>query len=392
MPGGSHSYSARFSVPFEYEVCFTRNVFAPDNRALVDALGGRERKRQRCLVVLDSGLVAAWPGLPASIATYAAAHAAELELVGAPLVVPGGEEAKNDLAHVVRVQRALADGGIDRHAFCLIAGGGAVLDMAGFAAATCHRGVRVVRLPTTVLGQNDSGVGVKNGVNAFGFKNFVGSFAPPFAVINDFDFLSTLSRRDRIAGMAEAVKVALVRDRAFFEWLCAHARELAALEPEPTAYMVERCARLHVEHICSSGDPFEFGSARPLDFGHWAAHKLEGLTQHRLRHGEAVGIGLALDTRYSFLAGLLAEAEAAMIHRLLLDLGFNLYDRAFELSDAAGQPRVLEGLREFQEHLGGELTVSLLRAPGQAIDVHHMDPVLIQRCIAWLAEQSRSVA
>jgi len=392
MPGASHSYSARFSVPFEYEVHFTRDVFAPNNRVLVDALGRRERKRQRFLAVLDSGLVAAWPGLEASIASYAAAHEAELELVGSPVVVPGGEDAKNDLAHVVRVQRALADGGIDRHAFCLIAGGGAVLDMAGFAAATCHRGVRVVRLPTTVLGQNDSGVGVKNGVNAFGFKNFVGSFAPPFAVVNDLAFLTTLSRRDRIAGMAEAVKVALVRDRAFFEWLCAHAGELAALEPEATACMVERCARLHVEHICTSGDPFEFGSARPLDFGHWAAHKLEGLTQHRLRHGEAVGIGLALDTRYSCEAGLLGEAEAAMIHRLLLDLGFNLYDRAFELLDPSGQPRVLEGLREFQEHLGGELTVSLLRAPGQAVDVHHMDPVLIQRCIAWLAEQSRSLA
>jgi 3-dehydroquinate synthase len=393
MTGGSPSYSARFSVPFEYEVHFTHHVFAPHNRVLLDALGRRERgKRQRCLVVLDAGLVAAWPQLEATIGAYAAAHAGELELAGPPLVVPGGEDAKNDLAHVVRVQRALADGGIDRHAFCVIAGGGAVLDMAGFAAATCHRGVRVLRLPTTVLGQNDSGVGVKNGVNAFGFKNFVGSFAPPFAVINDLEFLSTLSRRDRIAGMAEAVKVALVRDRPFFEWLCAHAAELAALEPAATAYMVERCARLHVEHICSSGDPFEFGSARPLDFGHWAAHKLEGLTQHRLRHGEAVGIGLALDTRYSCEVGLLGEADAAMIQRLLLDLGFQLYDRALELLDGAGQPRVLEGLREFQEHLGGELTVSLLRAPGDAVDTHHMDLAVIQRCIAWLAEQSRSLA
>jgi 3-dehydroquinate synthase len=393
MPAGHHSLRARFSVPFEYEVRFTRGVFAPDNRALVDALARREPgKRQRCLVVLDAGLEQAWPGLSSAIRGYASAHHAELELAGDPLVVPGGEAVKNDPAQVVRVQRALAEHGIDRHAYCVIAGGGAVLDMAGFAAATAHRGVRVVRLPSTVLAQNDSGVGVKNGVNAFGFKNFVGSFAPPFAVLADLDFLSTLSRRDRIAGMAEAVKVALVRDAAYFEWLCAHAEQLAALEPEATAYMVERCARLHVEHICSSGDPFEFGSARPLDFGHWAAHKLEGLTEHRLRHGEAVAIGLALDTRYSFEAGLLGEADAARIVRLLAQLGFTLYDDALELRDAAGRPRVLDGLREFQEHLGGELTVSLLRAPGVAVDTHHMAPELIQRCITWLRAQNRTLA
>ncbi len=84
--------------------------------------------------------------------------------------------------------------------------------MVGFVAATTHRGVRHVRVPTTVLAQNDSGVGVKNGVNAFGVKNFVGTFAPPFAVLNDANFLRTLHPRDRIAGMAEAVKVALIRD------------------------------------------------------------------------------------------------------------------------------------------------------------------------------------
>jgi 3-dehydroquinate synthase len=393
MSGGDHSLSARFAVPFEYEVRFTRNVFAPDNLALLEALSRREPdKRHRCFFVLDAGVARAWPELASAARGYVSAHRGRLELAGEPLIVPGGEASKNDPAEVVRVQRALADHGIDRHAFCIIAGGGAVLDMAGFAAATVHRGVRLVRLPTTVLAQNDSGVGVKNGVNAFGFKNFVGSFAPPFAVVNDFDFLSTLSPRDRVAGMAEAVKVALVRDAAFFDWLCEHSARLAALEPEATAYMVERCARLHVEHICSSGDPFEFGSARPLDFGHWAAHKLEGLTQHRLRHGEAVAIGIALDTRYSLEAGLLRDGHATRIVSLLRELGFRLYDGAFELLDPQGVPRVLEGLREFQEHLGGELTVSLLRAPGVAVDVHHMDPALIQRCIAWLRAQNRSAA
>jgi 3-dehydroquinate synthase len=390
MSAGEHSLKARFSVPFAYEVRFTRGVFAPHNPALLEALCQREpARRQRLFVIVDRGVERAWPELVASIRGYAERHAERLELAGDPLVVLGGEEAKNDPDAPRSVLLALAQHGIDRHSFVVIIGGGAVLDMAGFAAATAHRGVRVVRLPTTVLSQNDSGVGVKNGVNAFGFKNFVGSFAPPYAVINDFDFLSSLSRRDRIAGMAEAVKVALVRDARFFTWLCENAPRLAALEPEATEHMVRQCARLHVEHICGSGDPFEFGSARPLDFGHWAAHKLESLTEHRLRHGEAVAIGIALDSRYSLESGLLSATDFGEIYGLLGTLGFRLYDAALELRDANGQRRVLEGLREFREHLGGELTVSLLQAPGRALDCHEMDVGRIERCIGWLERESR---
>src|SRR6185312_16684743 len=158
--------------------------------------------------------------------------------------------------------------------------------------------------PTTVLAQNDAGIGVKNGINAFGAKNMLGTFAAPFAVINDGRFLATLGERDRIAGMAEAVKVALVRDAKFFAWLRAAAPRLAAFDRDAVAQSIRRCAELHLAHIATGGDPFELGNARPLDFGHWAAHKLEVMTDHALRHGEAVALGMALDARYSVEAGL----------------------------------------------------------------------------------------
>ena len=387
---GEHDLAVSFAVPFRYAVHFTEQVFDPGNRVLVDAVRRLEPgRRHRLMVVLDDGVERAHPGLVRSLKHYAVAHADSLSLEGDPILVPGGEQCKNDAALVTRLHERMAAIGLDRHSFCMVIGGGAVQDMAGFAAATCHRGVRLVRLPTTVLGQNDSGVGVKNGVNAFGLKNFVGSFAVPFAVINDFAFLSTLARRDRVAGMAEAVKVALIRDARFFEWLCDHAGRLARLEPEATRIMIRECARLHVEHIAGAGDPFELGSSRPLDYGHWAAHKLESLTEHRLRHGEAVGIGLALDSRYSVEAGLLDPASGERIQRLLVDLGFVLHDPALDQRDRAGQLRVLEGLREFREHLGGELTISLLRAPGQALNVHEMDVALVARCISWLGERYR---
>jgi 3-dehydroquinate synthase len=390
---GEHDLAVSFAVPFRYDVHFTDRVFEPENQVFVAAVRRLEpARRHRLLVVVDAGVAAAHPQLTAGLGRYVSAHSGALSLAADPIIVPGGEPSKNDPALVSALHERMAAVGLDRQSFCVVIGGGAVQDMAGFAAATCHRGVRVIRLPTTVLGQNDSGVGVKNGVNAFGMKNFVGSFAVPFAVINDFEFLGTLSLRDRVAGMAEAVKVALIRDARFFEWLCEHAGELARLEPEATRVMIRECARLHVEHIAGGGDPFELGSSRPLDYGHWAAHKLESLTDHRLRHGEAVGIGLALDTRYSVLAGLLDAATGERIVRLLSELGFRLYDPALELRGRAGELRVLEGLREFREHLGGELTISLLRGPGQSINVHEMDLEKVAACIGWLSERYDNAA
>jgi 3-dehydroquinate synthase len=249
--------------------------------------------------------------------------------------------------------------------------------------------VRHIRCPTTVLAQSDSGVGVKNAINAFGLKNLLGTFAPPFAVINDSAFLDVLPARDKRAGVAEAVKVALIRDGAFFDWIEREAKVLTAFEPNALNALVRRCARLHMRQIACGGDPFESGSARPLDFGHWSAHKLETLTRHALRHGEAVAIGIALDSRYSVLAGLLPEGEDTRIVRLLQALGFTLWDDALDLRDASAHRRIIAGIADFQEHLGGELTVTLLAAIGHGVEVHAMDEELIERAIEWLKGRSR---
>jgi 3-dehydroquinate synthase len=298
-------------------------------------------------------------------------------------MVEGGEHVKNDPGAVAALQARLDALRVDRQSHVVIVGGGALLDMAGYVAGVVHRGIRVTRVPTTVLAQGDSGVGVKNGVNAFGKKNFLGTFAPPFAVINDRRFLETLGRRDTVAGMAEAVKVALIRDADFFAWLTAHADALAACEADPLHHLVRRGAELHLEHIATSGDPFEMGSARPLDFGHWAAHKLESLTRNRLRHGEAVAIGVALDTVYSVRTGLLAPAALEPILTLLERLGLRLWDDALDLGPAK-RPTVLDGLEEFREHLGGELTVTLLREIGRGVEVHEMREDAILNALAEL--------
>lgn len=374
-----------FSVRFEFPVVFTSGLFDPANPALVEALAAREPgKRHRCLVFVDEGPASARPGLIAGIEAYAAAHAERMELVAAPAIVAGGERIKTELAHLELLQDRIHELRIDRHSYVIAVGGGAMLDAVGLAAATAHRGVRLVRVPTTVLAQNDSGVGVKNAVNLKGVKNYCGTFAPPWAVLNDEDFLRALPPRERIAGIAEAVKVALIRDGAFFRWLEANASALATFEPAAERWMIRRCAALHMRQIGEGGDPFETGSARPLDFGHWSAHKLEALTRHHVRHGEAVAIGIALDARYSVLAGLLPAGEDARVAALLEHLGFRIWHPALEATDAAGASLLLRGLDEFREHLGGELTITLLSALGTGVEVNEMRADLVADSMAWL--------
>ncbi len=266
----------------------------------------------------------------------------------------------------------------------MVIGGGAVIDMVGYAAATAHRGVRLIRVPTTVLSQNDSAVGVKNSVNAFGKKNFLGTFAPPAAVLNDSAFLSTLSDRDWRSGISEAIKVALLKDFKFFEFIEQHAGRLATRDMESMQWLIYRCAQLHLEHIATSGDPFEFGSSRPLDFGHWAAHKLEQLSNYSLRHGEAVAIGLALDSTYAYLSGLLSEESWRRILDVILAVGLPVYAPELSRHDHSNERCVLQGLNEFREHLGGRLTIMLLEGIGQGIEVHEMDEDRIVQSIALL--------
>ncbi|MDH3663870.1 MAG: 3-dehydroquinate synthase [Alphaproteobacteria bacterium] len=383
--GGPSVAWQRFQVSYDYPVHFTRGLFTPENPVLIDSLARLEpTKRHRCLVFIDDGVLCSNPGLKAAVIAYAEAHGDHIDLACPPIPVPGGERIKNELYFIEDIQQRLVDHHLDRHSYVIVIGGGAVLDAVGLVAATTHRGVRLIRVPTTVLSQNDSGVGVKNGVNLQGVKNFIGTFAPPFAVLNDSDLIEELPSREKIAGMAEAVKVALIRDAAFFTWLERNADDLVTFAPEAMATMIRRCAELHMHQIGHGGDPFEAGSARPLDFGHWSAHKLESLTHHHLRHGEAVAIGIALDARYSVLIGLLAEGEDIRIVSLLEHLGFRLWHPALETTANDGTVAVIKGLKDFQEHLGGELTVTLLEDIGVGVEVHDVDEAIMLEAIAWL--------
>ncbi len=374
-----------FSVPFKYEVSFSRNIFSPENTLLADTIRSQTTHAPaKVLIILDDGLMPHYPHLIEKINHYFNAFQAIANLTRSPMLVAGGEKAKNTHEYVDQILEAINEDGIDRHALTIAIGGGAVLDMAGYASSIAHRGVRHIRIPTTVLSQNDSGVGVKNAINYFGKKNFIGCFDPPKAVINDLTFLQTLDDRDWRSGISEAVKVALIKDLAFFEFLEQHSQDFNERDLTVMEKQIIRCAELHMEHI-SSGDPFEMGSSRPLDFGHWAAHKLEQLTDYEVRHGEAVAIGISLDTTYSYLKGMISQADWSRVIQLFKNLGFDIFHPALELT-IDQKPVLLEGLREFREHLGGQLTIMLLESLGRGKEVHEMDEDLILKSMKALKE------
>jgi 3-dehydroquinate synthase len=377
--------SCQFEVPFRFPVYFTEGVFDRDNELLQNVLHGDGKRRQKLLAVMDEGLVAATPELPDALSEYLSDS--NLELVRDPVVLPGGEVLKNEPGAVTELYRLVERYKLSRHSFIVAIGGGALLDVVGFAAATVHRGVRYIRLPSTTLSQADAGVGVKNGINVLGKKNFIGTFAPPLAVLNDSRFLQTLSPATKAAGYIEAIKVGLIRDADFFFEIESMAEALNHFEPAAMQRVIRRCAELHVKHIAESGDPFERGSARPLDFGHWAGHKLEQLSSFRLSHGEAVAIGIALDVIYSREAGYLEPAEAGRILALMQRLGFPSFATEMLNLDA-----LLAGLDEFREHLGGELTITLLRGVGRGFEVHEISASIIVRAIEELRERNRLLA
>lgn len=373
-----------FSVPYEYQLYFTKGLFHIENTLFYDIV--QEYKPQggvKILFVIDDGVDYHHKGLRAQIRAYCEKYDSCLTYTDT-LVVAGGEQAKNENAHVEKVLQGINANAICRHSFVVVIGGGAVIDMVGYAAAIAHRGVKLIRIPTTVLSQNDSAVGVKNSINIFGKKNFLGTFAPPFAIINDQDFLLTLEQRDWISGVSEAIKVALIKDRAFFDFIAQNAQALKERDRETMQYLIYKCAEMHMAHIAQGGDPFEQGSSRPLDFGHWAAHKMEAMTHYTLRHGEAVAKGIALDVTYAQLLGLITKKDLDHILGVMLHIGFDL---ALPVETPKEQNTLLAGIEEFREHLGGTLTITLLSDIGKKHDVHTINESLMLRAMEQLNHQ-----
>ena len=376
-----NSIDVPFKVPYVHRLRSTHDVLGADDKVLIDLLESSDGRPARVQFWVDQRVADCQPDLKQRIRALVSRHSERLTQTGSVQFVPGGEEIKNDIHILERFLKVLHAADLDRRNYIVAIGGGAVLDAVGFAVAIAHRGLRLVRLPTTTLAQSDSGIGVKNAINLFRKKNWIGTFAVPWAVINDDRLLETLAERDFRCGFSEAVKVALLKDGRFFDQICQSAHRIRRRDMKAALPVIHQSALWHLRHITQGGDPFEMREAKPLDFGHWSAHKLETLSDYTLRHGEAVAIGVAIDTVYSSLVFGLPEREAQRVLRCLNDLGFALNHPA--LNDTRA---LFSGLEDFRQHLGGRLTLTLLRAVGDPIDVHEIDLARMEKSIARVVE------
>lgn len=377
-PGKKLKIEQRVKVEFHYTIYFTHDLFHPENMLLEDIIKDRQSK---ALIFLDSGVAASRPDIEHRITTWFYTHPACTTMIPPVIILEGGERCKNDFKTCKDVAYALRMHALDRHSYAIIIGGGAVLDAVGFIASVSQRGIRHIRIPTTVLSQNDSGVGVKNGINFFGVKNYFGTYTPPYAVINDFDFLKTLDMRDWLSGIAEAFKVAIIKDYSFLEYLIHHAEELYKRDANIMETLIVRCAQLHSSHITSGNDPFENGSSRPLDFGHWSAHYLEATTGFELRHGEAVAIGIALDMAIARNRRLVTRDEYHLVCKGLHRCGFALWHPALERREEGKSLDVFKGLEEFRQHMGGKLTLIMPNRLGNSCQIHSISHHEIEQAV-----------
>ena len=376
QPHSTDSLDVPFVVPYTHRLRFTKDVLGAEQQTLADLLEPSGDNPARVQFWLDQNLSDANPEIKNQLKRFSDSAPDRIKRVGNIQLVPGGEEIKNDIEVLEKMLKVFNVSDLDRRSYVVVIGGGAVLDTVGFAAGIAHRGIRLIRLPSTTLAQADSGLGVKNGVNLFRKKNWLGTFAVPWGVINDAELLTTLSNRDFIGGFSEAVKVSLLKDSKFFDTLCCQASDIAARHMQAALPAIKQAAKLHLDHITRGGDPFEMLEARPLDFGHWSAHKLESMSDFVLRHGEAVAIGVAIDSVYSSLAHGLPTAIADKILHCLSNLGFTLTDPALHDVEL-----LFDGLEEFRQHLGGRLTLTMLRNPGEPFEVHQINRELMLKAI-----------
>jgi 3-dehydroquinate synthase len=389
LPTINEQLRVEISVNFIFDLHFTHKVFDTANLTLANIVGQvLEEKNTKMMFIIDQGVWDNQPNLQEHIFRYC-----ELHLLSSPIKLislPGGEEAKTQ-QQVNILHHEMLNLNLDRQSLIVAIGGGAVLDAVGFAATTFHRGIRLIRIPTTVLAQNDAGIGVKNGINAYNLKNLIGCFSPPYAVINDSAWLSSLSDRVYRSGFSEAVKVALIRDGDFYQWLCSNSDKLVSRNNEACQYLVQRCAELHLHQISCGGDPFEKGSSRPLDYGHWCAHKLEPLSNYDISHGEAVAIGIVLDALYAHAIGILSLSDKDNLISLIKSLGFSLWHPALSAESPQGKNLLLEGLEEFRQHLGGKLCITLLTGLGTAVEVDEIKNDIMLQCAEKLQKIANSI-
>lgn len=302
--------------------------------------------------------------------TIASTHgrAALTSLQGAgvePIVVElNAEESQKTIETAQQVYGAMLGAGLDRSSPVIALGGGIIGDTAGFVAATYMRGVPLIQVPTTLLAMVDAAIGGKTGVNfplpggGLG-KNMVGAFWQPKAVVVDPQVLSTLNARDFRCGLAECVKGALIADASLLQFLSTEASRILALDQDVLRTLIERCVRIKAEIVAA--DERESGRRALLNLGHTFAHAIESISELKVRHGEAVSIGLMAAAHCAVKTGRLTADQHNHIEQVLTTFGLPI-----RLPSPVDEQRLLAAMRYDKKATQGRTQLILPTGVGGA--------------------------
>lgn len=290
------------------------------------------------------------------------------------ILIPDGEQYKT-LESLNLIFTALLQANHGRDTTIIALGGGVVGDVAGFAAASYQRGVRLLQIPTTLLSQVDSSVGGKTGVNHALGKNMIGAFYQPCAVIIDITTLNTLPKRETFAGLAEVIKYGAILDLPFFEWLEQQIDAVVNLEPQALQYCIQRCCELKAEVVAR--DETEQGERALLNLGHTFGHAIEThLGYGNWLHGEAVAVGMLMAAVQSHLLGDLSQADVFRLEKLLAQANLPTIS-----PDGMSCDDYLPLMMRDKKVLAGKLRLVLLKKLGQAYLAKDSDPQLVKQAI-----------
>jgi 3-dehydroquinate synthase len=351
-----------------YDILVGEGLLAGAGRHLAPLMG-----QKRALIVTDDKV--------------AGLHLAALErslgdagLAYEAVVVPAGEATK-DFAHLEQLVKRLLDMNVERSTTLLALGGGVIGDLTGFAAAILLRGLDFVQIPTTLLGQVDSSVGGKTGINTRHGKNLVGAFHQPRLVLADTETLSTLPRRELLAGYAEVVKYGLINDAEFFTWLEGHGP--GVIEGDAAARRHAVLTSCAAKAAIVAADERETGLRALLNLGHTFGHALEAETGYsgELLHGEAVAVGLVMAFELSARLNLCPAEDAARVRRHLATVGLPTGLEAFG-GRAWDTQRLAQHMRRDKKVRDGRVTFVLARGIGQAFLAENVAAAEVEALLA----------
>ncbi len=364
------------TLDIQYEVINSKDIFSSDNRKLYEFC-----KDRKCLVIISETIYRLY--------SYKIFHYFkdiilnnQMEII----TIKTGEKNK-DISNVLNIINSAKSFKLDRKAALIGIGGGILLDIVGFAASMYRRRIDYVRIPTTLIGQVDAGIGIKTGVNYCGTKNFIGAFYPPTLVVNDIDLLKTLSKSDFSAGLSEIVKIGLVCDKYLIEILEEHSDSI--LDAYPNGENEEVLIKINEIAIVRmleqlSNNFLEKKLERLVDFGHTFSPFIEESSDYHIQHGHAVALDMAISTELSYQKGYITEYERIRIHTLLHKLGLNLYN-----SEVFVLEKMWKFLEEVILHRGNKLNLVVPYGIGKGCFIRDIEE--ISEGMLWKAFESLKV-